>query len=112
MWLSDYNRSTRFLPVVISTNFTVKRWCVDAANLFNDLDLSVEASCSTLNQGYTSCKAHSVDMTASSQVVQRVENNVERLEPIHVELAVHDIRMISLQFCARLKIMRDFFRNL
>lgn len=112
MWLWDCNRNTRFHPVVIRTNFTVKRWCVDAANLSNDLDLSVEAGGSTLDQRHTGCKAHPVDMTSSRQVVQGVENNVECLEPIHVELAVHDVRMIGLQLSARLEIVRNFFRNL
>lgn len=112
MWLWDCNRNTRFLPVVISSNFTIKRWSVDAANLFNDLDLSIESCGSTLDQWHTGCKTHPVDMTPSSQVIQRVENNVECLEPIHVELTVHDVRMVGLQLCAGLEIMRDFFRNL
>lgn len=51
-------------------------------------------------------------MASSGQVVQGVEYDIEGLEPTHVELAIHDVCMISLQFCAGLEIMRNFFRNL
>jgi hypothetical protein len=85
---------------------------VDAANLRNDLDLPIEASCSTLDQGHASCKTHPVDMTPSRQVVECIEHDVKLLEPTNVELAVHDVRMIGHQLCAGLKIMRNFLRNL
>lgn len=65
-------------------------------HLLNDLNLSLETGCSTLNQGHVGCNAHLVDVTSRGNVVQGVENYLEALEPFDIELRIHDIRVVRL----------------
>ena len=51
-------------------------------------------------------------MTARFQVVESIENGIEPPKPIDIKAGVLDVRMIGFQFCARLELVRRFFRNL
>src|SRR6185437_13587603 len=75
-------------------------WCAVVAgsdSLLDNLDLTVEPSRTTLDQRNICSNAHLVDMSASIQVVQRIEYHREALEPIDVELRILDIRMMRLE---------------
>lgn len=51
-------------------------------------------------------------MTARLQIVESIEDGVEPPKPIDIEAGVLDIRMVGFQLCARLELVRCFFRNL
>jgi hypothetical protein len=51
-------------------------------------------------------------MTPSIKIIERIEHDSKARKPIHVELAVFDVRMVRRNFRARLKPLRNFFRNL
>lgn len=66
--------------------------CSDS--LFDDLDLTIETCCSTLDQRDVSRKTHFVNMAAGIEVIERIENNFESFEPVNVELGIFDIGVV------------------
>lgn len=48
-------------------------------------------------------------MSPGIEIIQGVEDNVKRREPVDIELAILDIRMIGLNLGVRLELMRDLF---
>lgn len=82
------------------------------AYLLNDLNLTIEASGSTFDQGYIGCKAHLVHMSSCGDVIQRIKHNVKGPEPRDVELGIHDVCMIGLELCVRPELLRNFLGNL
>lgn len=85
---------------------------VDVTNPFDNLDLAIETGGSTLDQRHTSGQTHAVHMSPSRQVIQSVEDDVERLEPADAELAVHDVCMVSFQFHIRSEVVGHVLRHL
>lgn len=51
-------------------------------------------------------------MTPRSKIVQRIEHDVEGLEPVRVKLRIHDVRMVRFKLCAWFELMRNFLGNL
>lgn len=51
-------------------------------------------------------------MSARIQVVKGVENEIKRREPVHVELAILDVRMVCFELGLRSEFAGDFFRDL
>jgi hypothetical protein len=51
-------------------------------------------------------------MASRIEIVQRIEDHVELLEPVHVELGILDVRMVCLELCAGLELVRNFLCNL
>lgn len=82
------------------------------AHPLDDLDLAVEASSTALNQWYVGRQAHLVDMSARIQVVQRVEDEVEALEPRDVELVVFDVVVVCYDVNIGVELGSRLFRNL
>lgn len=80
--------------------------------LFDDLDLAIEARSSTFNQWHISAKTHFVDVAPCGQVVQSVEDHRERSEPRDVELGIHNVGMVGLQFGVWAEFLRNLLRNL
>lgn len=48
-------------------------------------------------------------MPPSIKIIQGVEDNVKRREPVDIELAILDVRMIGLNLGVRLELMRNLF---
>ena len=110
MFPLDYNRSIPFYPEIISP-------CIVAPtpidnNLDDDLDLPVESSCTTLNQGNICRQAHPVNMSSSIEIVERIEDEIESLEPVDIEFGVFDIGMMRFKFDVRIEFGGCFFRDL
>ena len=84
--------------------------CRDA--FLDDLNLSIEACGATLNKRNIRSKAHLIDMSSSIQVIQSIEDHSEFLEPIHVELRIFDIGMVSLKLHGRVELLRRILSNL
>jgi hypothetical protein len=72
--------------------------------LLDHLDLSIESSCTALNERDVCGEAHFVDMSARFQVIQGIEYKCEFSEPIHVELRLLDVRMIWDDFRVGIKL--------
>lgn len=77
--------------------------------LLDDLNLAIKSRSPTLNQGHVGREAHPVHMPPGIKIIQGIENNVERPEPVDIELAIFDICMIRLKFGVGLELMRDLF---
>ena len=67
---------------------------IRVAHSLDDLDLSVEASRATLYQRDIGRQAHFVDVPPRIQIIQRVEDDAEALEPRDIELAVLDVVVV------------------
>ena len=80
--------------------------------LFDDLDLAIEAHSSTLNQRHISAETHFVHVAPCGQIVQGIEDQCERSEPRDVELGIHDVGMVGLQFGVWTEFLRNLLRNL
>jgi hypothetical protein len=78
----------------------------------DDLNLPIEPCSTTLNKRNISSKAHLVDMSSSIQVIQSIEDHSEFLEPIHVELRIFNISMVSLKLHGRVELLRRILSNL
>lgn len=92
------------------------RFCVAVVafglSTFDDLDLTIVASRSTLNQRYICGKTHPVDMFTSIQIVERVEYNVETLEPLYIELRVLDVCVKCFEFDVGVELSSRLLRDL
>lgn len=77
--------------------------------LHYNLHLAIEARRPALDERYVGSQAHPVHMPPRIQVVQGVENDVERREPVDIELAVFDIRMVGCETGVRSELAGDFF---
>jgi hypothetical protein len=51
-------------------------------------------------------------MTPRVKIVKRIEDDIESRKPVHVEFAVLDVGMVSLNPRARLKLLRNFLCDL
>lgn len=85
---------------------------VSATHPFNDLNLAVKPRRPTLNQGHARNETHVVHMASRGKVIERIEHDVERLEPVHVKPRIHDIRMVRFKLGARFEPMRNFLGDL
>ena len=54
-------------------------------HLLDNLDLSIEARCSALDQRHVRCQAHLIYMSPCFKVIQSIEDQVECLEPVNIE---------------------------
>lgn len=77
-----------------------------------DLNLAVEAGGTTLDQWHIGRETHLVDMSARIQVVKRVEDDMEALEPRDVELAVLDVVVVCYDVNIGVELGSRLFRNL
>jgi len=84
----------------------------DVLYLLDDLNLSFETGCSTLDQRHIGGNTHLVDVTSRGNVVQSVEDNLEALEPLDIELRVHDVRVVCLDLDVRIESVGGFFGDL
>jgi hypothetical protein len=82
------------------------------SHLLDDLDLPVEASGAALHQRDICCQTHLVHMPPRIQVVERVEDDVEGLEPRDIELRALDVVVIGLDLDVGVELARRLFRNL
>jgi hypothetical protein len=82
------------------------------SHLLDDLDLAVETRGAALDQRDIRCQAHLVHMPPRIQVVERIEDNVEGLEPRDVELRVLDVVVVGLDLDVGVEPARRLFRNL
>ncbi len=80
--------------------------------LLDNLNLAVETSCTALDQRNISGQTHLVDMSSGIQVIQRIEDHCELLEPGHVELRVLDVGMVSLQLHLGVELVRRILCHL
>lgn len=51
-------------------------------------------------------------MATGFQVVKRIEDHVESREPVNVEPAILDVRMVGFELRAWLELLGNFFRDL
>lgn len=72
--------------------------------LADGLDLAIEAGGATLDQRYVGSKAHAVDMAASVEVVEGVEDDNETAEPVDIELWVFDVCVMCLDLDIRVEL--------
>lgn len=82
------------------------------AYLADDLHLAIEASGATFNQGHVGSQAHLVHVATRLEVVQRVENDAERLEPRDVEFVVLDVGVVRLDVDVRVESASRFLCDL
>jgi hypothetical protein len=82
------------------------------SHLLDDLDLAIEAGGAALHQRDIGCEAHLVHMPPRIQVVERIEDDVECLEPRHVELHVLDVVVVGFDLDVGVELARRLFRNL
>lgn len=80
--------------------------------LLDDLNLTIETSGTTFNERNISSQAHLIHMSSRLQIIQRIENHCEPLEPGDIELGVFNVGMVSLEFDIWIEGMRRLFRNL
>lgn len=83
-----------------------------ALDLQNDLDLTVESSCSALDQRHTGSQTHFIDMSPRFKVVKSIEDEVEALEPVDVELRVFDVCVMRFELDVRIELGSGLFGNL
>jgi len=76
------------------------------------LNVAVEAGGTTLDERYIASQAHLVDMSACIEVIERVEDDVELLEPCDVELRVLDVVVVGFDLDVGVELLRRFFGNL
>ena len=107
---SGCSRSIPFDPER-SQSLLQKPACWDI-HLFNDLHLTVESLGATLDQRHVGHQTHFVHMAACVEVVQRVEDEVEALEPGYVEFRILDIRVMRLNAHFRVELGGGLLRNL
>lgn len=79
---------------------------------FDDLDLSIVASRPTLNKRYVCGETHPVDMFPSIQIVERVKDNVETLEPLDVKLRIFDVCVKRFKFDVGIELSSCLFGDL
>jgi len=77
----------------------------------DNLDLSIEAGRATLDQRHIGGKAHPVDMSPRIEVVQRIEDEAEALEPRDVELAILDVVVVRNDADVGIELAGRLFRN-
>lgn len=53
-----------------------------------------------------------IDVASCRKVIKRIEDDVELLEPWHIEPAIGDVGVICLELCVGAKLLRNFFRDL
>jgi hypothetical protein len=106
------SRSTRFRPVPYVSPRPHIKLEIDVSHLLDDLDLPVEARGAALDQRDTGCQAHLVHMPPRIQIIQRIEDEIESLEPRDIEARVLYIVMIRLNLDIRIEHERRVFRNL
>jgi hypothetical protein len=76
------------------------------------LNLAVESRGAALHQRNIRRKTHAVHMPARIQIIQRIEDEIERLEPCDIEPLILDIIMVRLDLDVRVEPARRLFRNL
>lgn len=81
-------------------------------SLLDDLDLAVEASSATLNEGNVSSQTHLVDVAPCVQVVEGVKHHCESAKPLNAELSVLDIGMVGHDLDRGIELFRYFLRDL
>jgi hypothetical protein len=74
--------------------------------------LPVEASGATLDQRNIGREAHLVNMSPRIQIIQRIENKAETLEPRDVELAILDVVVVRYDVDVGVELASRLFRNL
>lgn len=85
---------------------------VRVAHPLDDLDLAVEACGAALDQRDVGCEAHPVDMSARIQIVERVEDKAEALEPRDVELVILDVVVVCYDAHIGVELGGRLFGNL
>lgn len=84
--------------------------CCEA--FLDDLNLSIEACGTALYQRDIRSQTHLVDMSPSIQVIKSVEYHGKASKPVHIELGVLDVGMMSLELHARVELMCCFLSHL
>jgi hypothetical protein len=82
------------------------------SHLLDDLDLPVEARGAALDKRNIGCQTHLVHVPPRIQIVERIEDDVECLEPRDVELRVLDVVVVGLDLDVGVEPARRLFRNL
>lgn len=82
------------------------------SHLLDDLDLPVEARGAALDQRDIGGQTHAVDMAARIEVVERVEDDVEALEPCDIELRVLDVVVVCCDLGRRVEFAGGFLCDL
>jgi hypothetical protein len=82
------------------------------SHLLDDLDLPVEARGAALDQRDIGGQTHLVHVPPRIEVIERIEDDVEGLEPRDIELRVLDVVVVGLDLDVGVEPARRLFRNL
>lgn len=85
---------------------------IKSPHLLDHLHLPIESRCPALDQRHVCRQAHPVHMSPRIQIVQRIENDCEGLEPVDIELRIFDIGVMRLDLDIRVEFAGGFFRDL
>lgn len=72
-------------------------------HLFNDLDLPIEAGGTAFDKRPSCRQAHLVDMPPRIKVIQRIENEIETLEPVYIEFGIFDVGVMRFELDVRIE---------
>ena len=76
------------------------------------LHLSVEASCSGLDQWDLGCQTHSIHMPPRIKIVQCIKYDTKLRKPFDIELCILDIGVIRFEFDVRVEFGSSILSNL
>lgn len=88
------------------------RYLSGVAHPLDNLNLAVKASGATLNQRDIGRETHLVNMSPRVQIVQRIEDEAEALEPGDTELAILDVVVVRYDADVGVELAGRLFRNL
>ena len=74
--------------------------------LADRLDLAFEARCPTFYEKHIRQQTHAIDVTSGIQVIERVEDEVEGLEPSDVKVRLANVCMMSFYRDAGVEALR------
>ena len=74
--------------------------------------MPVEACSPTVHHGHVGGNAHFVDVSASIDIVEGVEDDVKAFEKVDVESRIFDVRVVGFDVDVRVELASGFFCNL
>lgn len=80
--------------------------------LLDHLYLPVKACCAALDERNIGGQAHLVDMSSGFEIVQRIEDDSESLEPVDVKLGIFYVGVVGFELDVWVEFLSNFFRYL
>ena len=80
--------------------------------LLYDLYLPIEPRCPALDKRNICRQTHCVHMPSRSQIIERIEHEIEALEPFDIEFRIRYVVMMCFKFDLRVKFASRLFRDL